>query len=109
MKEPAAVRYQIKIEGTSLSEPVAAELAKALEPLLAVDRVYLVLDLSGIQEIDWYGLNAIRSAAERARGHGEVVVSGATDAVAGMFRLVRLDRKLRMFPSMDEACRTLEA
>lgn len=109
MKEPTAAKFQIKIEGPCMSEQLAAELEQAIHPLLVTDRSFLVLDLSELRSIDWYGLQTIATAAERARGHGELVVCGATDTVVGIFRLVRLDKKLRIFPNLEEACKALQA
>lgn len=108
MKEPVA-RYQIRIEGTCLGEEEAADLDQAIRPLLAAHGSFLVLDLSAVRRIDWHGLQIIASAADRARGQGELVVCGATDTVAGVFRLMRLDKKLRMFPNLDEACKAIQA
>ena len=108
MNQYEPVRYQIKIEGASLGVREAEEIGQAVAPLLGIENSLLVLDLSDVQRIDWYGLNAIATVADRARPKVEIVVCGANQDVAGLFHLVRLDRKLRMYPNLESACKALD-
>lgn len=108
MNQYEPVRYQIKIEGASLGVGEAEEIGQAVEPLLGIENSLLVLDLTDVKRIDWYGLNAIATVADRARPKAEIVVCGANQDIAGLFHLVRLDRKLRMYPNLEAACKALD-
>ena len=81
MNQFEPVRYQIKIEGASLGVREADEIGQAVAPLLGVENSLLVLDLSDVKRIDWYGLHAIATVADRARPKVEIVVRAIVSSV----------------------------
>jgi anti-sigma B factor antagonist len=79
---------------------VEQEISKAEERKPAA----LVLDLSGLEFMDSTGLRIVVSADARARERGTrfAVVRGP-DAVQRIFRITRLDERLEMLDSADQA------
>jgi anti-sigma B factor antagonist len=112
MKEKSRMRIESKVVGRYL-------VVKVLEPRLGADRAVnfkeamwkfvdqgqksLVLDLSSVEFIDSTGLGAILSVLKRMGTDGELLVSGASDAVDSMFKLTRMNRIFRMFSTVDDA------
>jgi anti-sigma B factor antagonist len=74
---------------------------------LTGDVVSVFLDLSKVNFIDSSGLGAILSLFKRMPKGSELILSGATDPVAGMFKLTRLDRVFTMKKNVDEAVSAL--
>lgn len=62
-----------------------------------------VLDLSEITFIDSAGLGAMLALLKRVGKGGEILVVGASEAVAGMFKLTRMDRVFPMFGTVERA------
>jgi anti-sigma B factor antagonist len=69
--------------------------------------VSIVLDLSKVGFIDSSGLGAILSIFKRMPKGSELILCGATDPVASMFKLTRLDRVFTMKKNVDEAVSAL--
>jgi anti-sigma B factor antagonist len=65
-----------------------------------------VIDLSGVEFIDSTGLGAL-VAVLKVSGRGGMVVAGAQDSVVTLFKLTRMDKVFRMFPSSKEAAAAL--
>jgi anti-sigma B factor antagonist len=63
----------------------------------------LVLDLSHVEFMDSSGLGALVAVLKRLGFHGALVVCGAREPIAGLFRLTRMDRVIRMVASRAEA------
>jgi anti-sigma B factor antagonist len=75
-----------------------------LRDVLATAGSRVILDLSGVTFIDASGLGVFAAAAERAlRVGGAVRVVGASQQVARLVILTRLDRVLPLYDSMKEA------
>jgi anti-sigma B factor antagonist len=71
----------------------------------------LVLDMSEVDFIDSSGLVAIVSILRRIGPNGDLVICGMKETVLNLFRLTRMNRVFRIFPSAKEAvdvlsCRT---
>jgi anti-sigma B factor antagonist len=69
--------------------------------------VSIVLDLSKVGFIDSSGLGAILSIFKRMPKGCELILCGATEPVASMFKLTRLDRVFTMKKNVDEAVSAL--
>ena len=67
----------------------------------------IVLDLSGVDFVDSSGLGAMVSCLKRIGDKGDLVLFGLRDKVMSLFRLTRMDRVFQIFPSQEEAIRTL--
>ncbi len=64
----------------------------------------VVLDLSGLQFLDSFGLGVLVGGVKRARSHGgRLVLAGVNDRVAQVFELTGLDRALPFAPDVDGA------
>jgi anti-sigma B factor antagonist len=69
----------------------------------------LVLDLSHVEFMDSSGLGAVVAVLKRLGFHGVLVICGARDPVAGVFRLTRLDRVIRLVADRSEAVAAAQA
>jgi anti-sigma B factor antagonist len=67
----------------------------------------IVLDLSEVTFIDSSGLGALIASLKVMGNDGELVLCGACDAVASMFKLTRMNKVFRMFDSPEEAVAAL--
>jgi anti-sigma B factor antagonist len=63
----------------------------------------VVLDLSRVEFIDSSGLGAILSVLKKMQHGSELVIAGATDSVASMFKLTRMDRVFLMHKTAEDA------
>lgn len=70
---------------------------------------WIVLDLSEVEFIDSSGLGAIVSALKLLGRKGDLVISGAREPVLALFRITRMDKVFRLFPTTDEAQQALAA
>jgi anti-sigma B factor antagonist len=77
------------------AEVIAIEQAKQLK---------VVVDLSKLTLIDSSGVGVLISLFKRLRAlEGQVLFAGLTGQPKEIFRLLRLDRSLDLFPSVSEA------
>lgn len=67
----------------------------------------IVLDLGAVTFIDSSGLGAIVSSLKAAGRKSDLVICGARDTVQSMFKLTRMDKVFRMFPTSEEAVSAL--
>jgi len=63
----------------------------------------IVLDLSQVDFVDSSGLGSIVSILKTLGDEGELVLCGISQTVMSLFKLTRLDRIFRIFPTADEA------
>lgn len=67
----------------------------------------VVLDLSGLEFLDSFGLGVLVGGVKRARSHGgRLILAGVSDHVAQVFELTGLDRALPFAPDVDAAIGT---
>lgn len=67
----------------------------------------IILDLSKVEFIDSSGLGSIVSILKTLGDEGELILCGINKPVMSLFRLTRLDRIFRIFPTADEAVESL--
>jgi anti-sigma B factor antagonist len=67
----------------------------------------IVLDLSDVIFIDSSGLGALIGSLKLMGADGELVISGARNAVESMFKLTRMNKVFRMFDTPDDAVAAL--
>jgi len=63
----------------------------------------IVLDLSAVELVDSTGLSAILSVLKRLPPDGVLALAGCRKPVTELIKLTRLDRVLRLFPTVEEA------
>lgn len=86
---------------------VAPEFKQALADLVAQGQRLFVLDIAEVEFIDSSGLGAIISTLKLIGQDGDMVISGASDAVLKLFRLTRMDRVFRIFDNEQAAVAAL--
>jgi anti-sigma B factor antagonist len=69
----------------------------------------LLLDLSSIDFIDSSGLGAIISLLKLLAGKGDICLCGIGDQVMSLFKLTRMDRIFRFYPSSAEAVEAMKS
>ena len=96
--------YAVAALGGALSEPYAEAIREQLRAIVLSGQRFVLVDLSGVSEIDSRGLGAIISLVKvtRERG-GEVRCCGARPFVAEVLALTRLDRILDFYPDQAAA------
>jgi anti-sigma B factor antagonist len=99
----------LKVAGARIDAASAAAFRESLAAFVQRGLVRFVIDLSTVGFIDSTGLGALVSALKHAGPSGEVVVSGARESVATLFKLTRMDKVFRMFPTEAEAAAALAA
>ena len=67
----------------------------------------ILLDLSEVDFLDSSGLAAMISCLKAQNGTGHLAVCGARESVASLFKLTRMDRILRFFPTSEEGVTAL--
>ena len=87
-----------------LEEGGAAELLPVIEDALESDRTRFVLDLSRVPYADSVGLEVLVKIASRVfRFGGRLGLFGATEHLAEILRVTRLEQRLATFQSREEA------
>lgn len=93
----------VALEG-SLRDPECVLLEEELRRLLREDHRRVVLDFSGLSAVAAACLIRLLKHAHRfARAEGTVALAGLSPEVTHVARLIRLDQKLRLWPSLSEA------
>ena len=93
----------LKVAGARIDAASAAAFRESLAAFVQRGVIRFVIDLSAVTFIDSTGLGALVSALKHAGPSGEVVVAGARESVATLFKLTRMDKVFRMFPTDVEA------
>ncbi len=91
------------VEGP-LDQEGASELLPAVDASLEANRTRFVIDLTNSPHADSVGLEVLVQIASRVfRFGGRLGVFGATDTFAEILRVTRLDQRLAIFKSREEA------
>lgn len=88
---------------TRIAEAVAPDLKATLIAHFAKRSQTIVLDLTAVTFIDSSGLGALISVLNNLGQEGQLVLCGIHGAVASMFKLTRMDKVFRIFPTADDA------
>lgn len=70
---------------------------------------WIVLDLSDVEFVDSSALGAIVSGLKALGRKGDLVIAGAREPVMALFKLTRMDKVFRLFPTTAEAQQALGA
>jgi anti-sigma B factor antagonist len=68
---------------------------------------HLVVDLAGVEFVDSTGLSALLSMLKRLPPDGALALAGSRPPVVELMKLTRLDRVLRLFPTVESAVEAL--
>jgi anti-sigma B factor antagonist len=79
------------------------ELHAAIRQLIDGGDRRIVIDLSAVRFIDSTGLGALVASFKHMGKSGQLVLCGVCDAVVTLFKLTRMDKVFRLFPSREAA------
>jgi anti-anti-sigma factor len=94
----------VRVDGRVVREN-QAELRSCLEGLIGEGTTRLALDLGKVDYMDSAALGCCASIQKtlRARGSGAIVVFNASQNIQKVWKLIRLDLVVPLFPSEEEA------
>jgi anti-sigma B factor antagonist len=93
----------IRLLETRLGADKAASFKDVMAAYTHSDCKAVVLDISRVEFIDSSGLGAILSVLKQMQHGCELIIAGATDPVASMFKLTRMDRVFLMYKTAADA------
>jgi anti-sigma B factor antagonist len=94
----------------SLDAMTASKFKPEVVKIADAKRLKIVVDCSGLTLIDSTGVGVLISLFKRTRAqNGFVFFSGVQAQPKEVFRLLRLDKSLDLFPTVDEAVQKLKA
>jgi len=88
---------------------VAPELKRLIMEVVDRGNDRVNLDLSNVDFVDSSGLGVIVTILKLVGKRGDLAISGAKETVLDLFRLTRLDKIFRLYPSSTEAVAALAA
>jgi anti-sigma B factor antagonist len=95
--------FVAKVLESRISADVAPRFKEDIINYVTKGNRTLVLDLSEVTFIDSSGLGALIASLKVIGNDGELMLCGVRDSVASMFKLTRMNKVFRMFPSPEEA------
>jgi anti-sigma B factor antagonist len=96
-----------KVVESRITADVASRFKQDLIEYVTSGNRMIVLDMSEVTFIDSSGLGALIGTLKVMGNDGELVLCGARDSVASMFKLTRMNKVFRMFGSPEEAAAAL--
>lgn len=102
--------FVLECRGPLLIGVACTRLQLAVEDLLAEKHARVVLDLTAVSRVDSGGLGKIVNCLSRLRTAGGVMhLTGVNDTVIGLFKLTKVDRIVKMFPTALGAAQDIAA
>ena len=98
-----------KVLSPQIAADVASRFKAHLVEYISSGNESNVLDLEAVTFIDSSGLGALIASFKSMGKEGDLVISGARDAVANMFKLTRMDKMFRMYANNETAVAALTA
>lgn len=103
-REAAPGTVVVKLSGRLMLGPEGQELERVIGDILAQGKRRVVLDMSGITQIDSTGIGrCIASLNKVTQSGGKLHMAGAAGQVRESFRVTRLDRVFRFFDDVAAA------
>jgi anti-sigma B factor antagonist len=99
--------FIVKILESRIAADVASRFKQNLIEYVKKGNRIIVLDMSEVTFIDSSGLGALIGSLKVMANDGELVLCGARDTVASMFKLTRMNKVFRMFNTSEEAVSAL--
>ena len=98
----------VKVEDARIDSAVALAFKNSMRSETDRSARKVILDLGSVDFVDSSGLGAI-VASMKALGSGrKMILAGLTPTVEKVFRLTRMDSVFPIYPSLDEALKSLE-
>ena len=92
---------------TPLEKQIDASVAMAFKgkmiDLIHSNNRHILLDLSRVEFIGSSGLGVVVSGLKTLGGEGDFVICNILKPVMSLFKLTRMDRVFRIYPSQEEA------
>jgi anti-sigma B factor antagonist len=99
--------FIVKPSGKRIDASSAPEFKAFMADRIGSGNVKILLDLSEVDFIDSSGLGAIVSGLKALAGKGDLAICGPRETVISLFRLTRMDKIFKIFPSEEEALKSL--
>jgi anti-sigma B factor antagonist len=100
--------FVLECRGALLIGVACTRLQLAVEDLLAAKQTRVVLDLTAVPRVDSGGLGKIVNSLSRIRmASGTMHLAGVNDTVVGLFKMTKVDRIVKMFPTAREAAQDI--
>jgi anti-sigma B factor antagonist len=87
----------------------AADFKNQLVTWIQEGNLRILLDLTFIEFVDSSGLGAIISLLKLLAGKGDICLCSIRDQVMSLFKLTRMDRIFRIYPTSAEAIEAMKA
>jgi anti-sigma B factor antagonist len=99
----------VELRGEQLDASNVMDFKRDIAPVLEANSL-VVFDLGHLRFVDSSGLGAILSCLRRLNGAGgELMLCGLAKPVRALFELVRMHKIFDIYPTRDEAVRSLHA
>ena len=100
----------LECRGALLIGVACTRLQLAVEDLLAEKQTRVVLDLTAVPRVDSGGLGKIVNCLSRIRmAGGTMHLAGVNQTVLGLFKLTKVDRIVKLFPTAKDAAQDIAA
>jgi anti-sigma B factor antagonist len=100
--------FVLECRGALLIGVACTRLQLAVEDLLAEQQTRVVLDLTGVPRVDSGGLGKIVNSLSRVRiAGGTMHLAGVNDTVVGLFKMTKVDRIVKLFPTARDAAQDI--
>jgi anti-sigma B factor antagonist len=97
----------LRVKASRIDAAAAPAFREALAPFVKRGLPQFVLDVSAVAFIDSTGLGALVSSLKAGTKPTGVAIAGAKDSVAALFKLTRMDKVFRLFPTDSAAASAL--
>lgn len=96
--------FIITLKGKIMGGPESVDMFEELKNSFTEKRKKVVIDLSAVDWMNSTGVGLLMSAATRLRGHGgEMRLAISNPKVDDLFKLSKLDKVFKMYPTVDDA------
>jgi anti-sigma B factor antagonist len=97
----------IELSGSFQMGVECKRLELAVEQLISEKRTRVVLDLSKVSKIDSAGVGRIVNSFSRLKvAGGTMRLAGVNGMVCGVFKMTRVDRLMKSYPTPEEAAKS---
>ena len=100
--------FVLECRGPLLIGVACTRLQLAVDDLLAAKHTRVVLDMTAVPRVDSGGLGKIVNCLSRVRmAGGTMHLAGVNQTVVGLFKLTKVDRIVKLFPTAREAAEAI--
>lgn len=105
---PGVVALELK--GQLQSGVECVRLEQAMDQLLREKQSRVILDLSRTTKVDSAGLGKIVNCLSRLKtAGGTLCLAGVSEMVAGLLKMTKVDRLVKVYPTAEEAAQSFPA